>query len=185
MRSNIVIGIVAQAGHGKDTVAQILRGEFSFHRLALADELKSDIYENFPGFPECSLDAQNSRDRAPWVRRLQQVYGTEWCRNRLGEDYWLERWGEEAHRRFEAGAKGISVPDIRFPNELSWLRDTWGALIVFLDRPGYQEPGVDPNHGSERYVSSLREKADLVIVNDGSVEDLRLRVVEGVRALLS
>ncbi len=178
-----VLGIVAQAGHGKDTVAQVLWEEFHFARLALADELKKDIHVNFSTFPECSIEAQNSRQRAPWVRRLQQVYGTEWCRNRLGEDYWLSRWSDAADELLEAGAQGVSVPDVRFPNELEWLRSNKQAKILFLYRPGHQEPGVDPNHASEKFVAGLRPKADLVIENSGTLNDLRQTVIEKVSAL--
>ena len=44
----LVIGIIAQAGHGKDTCASVLGEEFGFARQALADELKMDIHLAFP-----------------------------------------------------------------------------------------------------------------------------------------
>lgn len=175
-----VIGILGQAGHGKDTCATILKEEFGFYRQALADELKKDIQIAFSNFSECTLLAQNSRSRAPWVRRLQQIYGTEWCRNRLGDDYWLLRWEKEAKRLFSEGEIGISIPDVRFPNELDFLKCRWQAYILYVDRPGYQEAGVDPNHESEVYVKSLRDVSDAVVVNDSDLIKLRSEVVAKV-----
>lgn len=175
-----VVGILGQAGHGKDTCADILRDELGFCRLAFADELKMDIYKAFENFEECSIAAQNSRKRAPWVRRLQQVYGTQWCRNRLGNDYWLLRWEPEARRLLNGGAFGIAVTDVRFPNELSFLKMRWGAYILYMDRPGHCEPGVDPTHESEMYVRGLRDKADAVVVNDCSLVELKSRVLSAV-----
>lgn len=183
--SRRVVGIIGRAGHGKDTCAQILKEIYGFQRIALADALKRDIQECFSSFPECSIEAQNSRQRAPWVRRLQQVYGTEWCRKRLGEEYWLDRWAASAEVSFAVGIPGISVPDVRFPNEVKYLRERWGAKLLFVYRQGHQEPGVDPNHDSEKYVDSLRDEATAVVLNYGSLDDLRGRVQECWKSLWS
>lgn len=183
-KQELVIGIIAQAGHGKDSCADILREEFGFARQALADPLKMDIYEAFKDFPEYSIEAQNSRDRDPRVRRLQQVYGTEWCRNRLGKDYWLRRWSEAAQGKFNGGVPGIAVPDLRFPNEVAYFKDEWEACILFVHRPGHEEPGVDPTHDSERFVRDLRSQADIEIVNDGTLDDLRRHVIDAVSLFL-
>lgn len=180
----LVIGVVAQAGHGKDTCAAILREEFGFSRQAFADELKMDIHVAFSTFPECSIEAQNSRERVPWVRRLQQVYGTQWCRERLGEDYWVRRWEEAVERHFEDGSPGVVVPDVRFPNEMEMLRDRWDALIVFVERPRHREPGVDHSHESEKYVPGMKDRSDTVVINDGTLDLLRFRVVERMNELL-
>ncbi|MDP2726996.1 MAG: hypothetical protein Q8P59_05595, partial [Dehalococcoidia bacterium] len=109
-----------------------------------------------------------------------QIYGTEWCRERLGKDYWLDRWSEKAKKWFNYGARAIVVPDVRFPNEVSYLRSRWDAEFIFVERPGHEEPGVDPNHGSEKHIPELREAATLEVINSEDLAALRTILVERV-----
>ena len=102
----------------------------------------------------------------------------------MGKDYWVDRWQEAVEKHFEEGSLGVVVPDVRFPNEMKLLRDRWNALIVYVERPGHQEPGVDPTHDSERFVPTMREEADTIVINDGSLDLLRDRVVERIQELL-
>jgi dephospho-CoA kinase len=170
-----IIGVVGQAGHGKDTVARMLVEEFGLMRLALADRLKSDLHEWFEEFEDFSVERQNARDRAPVVRRLQQIYGTE-IRREQDKEYWLKAFAFDALGVAASGAvPGIVIPDIRFPNEATIVREKWNGVLAFVERD-HVEANVDMTHASESHVASLRALSDFIIVNEGTLEDLHGRV---------
>jgi dephospho-CoA kinase len=177
-----VIGVVGQAGHGKDTVANIIVDKFQFERIALADRLKQDLAEWFEGDEDFTIERQNARDRHPKVRRLQQIYGTE-IRRAQDKNYWLKEFAFTALGRAAAGVRGVVVSDIRFPNEATILREKWNGLLLFVER-SHQEANVDMSHASEAHVQDLRQLADYTFVNDGTLEDLEQRVTKATSLLL-
>jgi hypothetical protein len=177
-----VIGVVGQAGHGKDTVAEIIVRNFGLRRLALADRLKQDLSEWFEGDEDFTIERQNARDRHPKVRRLQQIYGTE-IRREQDENYWLKEFAFTALGYAAAGNRGVVVSDIRFPNEATILREKWNGLLFFVERE-HQEANVDMAHASEAHVQSLKMLADYTFVNDSTLEDLEDRVIRATSLLL-
>lgn len=189
------IGLVAPARSGKDTVAGILARQAGYTRIAFADPLKAILADMDPyvgadygdeGQPEpwrlsSSLDETlmsgdaRTRRLTPWeaakeevpdVRRLLQRLGVA-AREHLGPDVWVR-----AAERQRAGIDGPCVfTDVRFPNELDWLRYR-GAVIVRIDRPGY-EPGPDA-HVSETALDDVWP--DYTLLNIGTLTELHARV---------
>lgn len=95
-------------------------------------------------------------------RRLLQVIGTEAGRA-YDPDLWV-KWWERGHASVSGGWL-IIADDVRFPNEVEAIRSR-GGIIVRVDRPGCGPDG----HDSER--PDLLH-TDLVVTNDGTLDDLR------------
>lgn len=163
-----VIGIAGRARTGKDTVAEaLLRMGAATYRYSFADPLRAMVRAGFGVDADDPYWARHKEDPAPnfcgrSLRYVLQTLGTEWGREHIGPDVWLQLASDALAVR---GA-GMIVADVRFGNEAAWIRQS-GGLLIHLQRPGV--PGVRA-HLSECGVA--RDVSDPLIINDGSIEEL-------------
>jgi hypothetical protein len=182
--TNQLIGLSGFAQVGKDSVADILV-EDGFTRIALADPIREALYALDPMvgadtygrkfrlqevIDDLGWDA--AKVEIPEVRRLMQVLGTEVGRELLGEHIWTDL----ARKKLKRPGKYV-VTDVRFPSEVSAVR-TWGGSLIKIVRPGYMPVN---SHVSDEGIPD--EFFDRVLLNDGSLEDLRHRVLFAVASL--
>jgi hypothetical protein len=169
-----LIGLTGKAGAGKTTVGDYLHQEKGYMQCAFADELKSEVYDAIRGWGRPVPDKAKEllvlldpRERNPWVkptspemRALLQWWGTEY---RRAEDpyYWL--------RRLKISSSFAVIEDIRFPNEVDLL---WALGGDLWEINGRASDGV-PAHVSE---AGTTRTPDVVITNDGSLEELYKKV---------
>lgn len=99
-------------------------------------------------------------------RHMMQTLGTEWGRDLINRDIWITM---AKHRLLQAG-EGMVIPDVRFNDEAAWIRKAGGRVVHLLRN------SVTPvkEHSSEAGVTILPE--DLVLLNNGSLEDLQFAV---------
>lgn len=120
------------------------------------------------------LRAWYAADRPAWrtPRIFLQRLGTEWGRQRIYSEIWVEAWRHnvalEAVEHF--GAEIIVADDCRFENEARAIRAE-GGKIVRIERPG-SGSASGAAHASENGV-----KPDITIQNDGPPEVLRARIL--------
>lgn len=178
----MLVGITGYAQHGKDTVAQALVDELGYVRLGFADALKDLALQvnpllllslNHPVVYTRLADYVDSTGwekakKLPEVRRFLQELGTG-ARAVLGDDVWLKA---VEHKMLEADGP-VVIPDVRFPNEAEFI-SRWHGLLVRVERWGFDN-GVDGGHDSERHIPYI--PANIVLVNDGTVEDLRAQTL--------
>lgn len=100
------------------------------------------------------------------VRDALQKLGTEIGRNMFDENVWVNIAFAEVDEALEAGTN-IGITGMRYPNELDYIHDR-GGLTVWVSRPGY---GPVNGHSSDNTLGP--EDFDLVIENNGTLEDLR------------
>ena len=111
------------------------------------------------------------RDKTP--RYAMQTLGTEWGRNLIGEDVWVDVWREQTLGVLNKGGH-VVTDDLRFPNEEIAVK-ALGGHVVEISRPGVHRDGA---HASEAYVPDY----DVEIINDGTAAALQESVrlwVEG------
>lgn len=175
-----VVGVAGQAGHGKGAAGAHLVQKHGFRQVALADPLKLQLAEWFPPsqFPEFALNRQNARDRDPLVRRAQQIVGTEVFRAR-DPQHWVKLLSMTVSSLMNVPTvPGVVVTDVRFPGDEAQAIKDWGGLLLFVERPGFEEKNIDHEHASESEVWRIREMAHAVIVNGGTLEQLRGKVTD-------
>jgi hypothetical protein len=179
----MLIGLTGLAGSGKSEVARIL-AEFGFAKVKFADPLKNmarslirDIGHS-PATVERYVDGDLKEEVIPGLgitsRWLQQSIGTEWGRDTIRPTFWTDIWKTRADG---CGSMRVMSDDVRFPNEIQTVR-TRSGVIWKVERPGV----VAGNHPSERYIADL--EADLIIENNGSLLDLRIKVVDAAQAII-
>lgn len=177
----LAYGITGRARHGKDSVANILVGDYGAKKYSFAAKLKALALRVDPWIDTAPMARLSTvlRERGeegakdvPEVRRFYQELGTR-AREVLGSDVWVRAVLEDARRDIMAGHP-VVFSDVRFPNEAAAIRDLGGVLIRVL-RPGFDN-GVDPSHPSESQVDDLGH--DFTILNSGAIEDLNANLYD-------
>lgn len=166
-----IIGFTGPAGAGKDLAASMIPGG---HRIAFADPLYQGLAAML-GVPEGVLRDRSAKERplagfGASPRQLLQTLGTEWGRQMICPDIWLRvafwRWEQAA----AAGLGVIVVPDVRFANEARQIRSEGGEVWMI------HRPGVEPVAAHESEAGLPLRLIDRLVVNDGTVDQLRERV---------
>jgi hypothetical protein len=174
MTTPIIVGLWNPApGCGKSTVAQLLHG---YTRLAFADPMKWMLQQLLDAAGYSSADArrilfhdkETPLDRlpgAPTMRHLLRTLGTEWGRDHVHPDLWVEVWKRQALR-----LPKVVADDVRMPNEAAVIREIGGELWSVV-RPGYADAS---GHRSEAGLPGVT--FDRVIINDGTIDQLEVKL---------
>ncbi len=178
----LILGFCGYAGAGKDTAADQIMYEDSWFagRAAFAYPMREMLYAL--GVPRRNMvDRELKEAPIPWLgghsyRKLAQTLGTEWGRNCLGENFWVDAAFARVKLLLE-GHDVMLITDVRFPNEAARLKAEGGYLIR-INRPGLAP--VNP-HPSEEHVPHF--KPDFDVDNDSTVEALRDKLLQIVHDL--
>lgn len=193
MRSSpLIIGISGKKRHGKDEIASALASR-GVNRLAFADELKRfamaiwDLsFEQLYGADEHKESVDERWGLTP--RFIMQQFGTEVGRN-IHDQTWVRRAFDIIDRAW-LGANVVlpdlqarefrsvvvedpsvwAVPDVRFKGEAEAIKAR-GGVVIKVVRPSLVSKDT---HASETGVDEVVE--DHLIVNDGTLDDLRAKV---------
>jgi dephospho-CoA kinase len=173
----MLIGFAGAAGAGKDSAAKALV-KAGAERRAFADPIRSLLYALNPYVDDCACRLadlvhdegwETAKRNTPEVRRLLQQLGSE-VRKTAEPSYWIDL----TLANLPAFAV---VTDVRYPNEAQAIRER-GGMIVQINRPGF-EPLLE--HESETPLQP--DLVDVVIANDGNVEQLHDRVLAALNEL--
>lgn len=173
----MIIGLAGAAGAGKDTVAQFISvNELRCHailwqRYAFASPIKEACKRIF------NWDGRHENGELKEVvdpffgvspRVAYQTLGTEWGRNIINEDIWLL-----VAEKFTQNHEHVMITDVRFPNEVQWLRKQ-GGKVLFVHRET-SSVGVE-GHASEQGVEPYLIDSDYILHNTGSIADLYSKI---------
>lgn len=175
----MIIGICGKAGSGKGTAAKVflddgyVNGKFSaalksmlrallryrgVDRETIARMIEGDLKE---------LPTPHLSGKSP--RFAMQTLGTEWGRECIHEDLWVET--EFASR---GNDDDILFDDVRHANEDNAIRKA-GGIIIHLKGRG----GIEGDHTSEQFVPV----SAVTIENTGTVEELQAKVKQVLKDL--
>lgn len=168
-----LIGITGRAGVGKSTAAKYLVQDKGFICVPFAAPLKKMLRSI--GLTDRETDGDLKEQPCDILlgqtpRKALQYLGTEWGRELIHPELWIELWRREAQRLLAAG-HGVVADDCRFPNEAAILRKLGGKIIGIRN-----DEALDPDvaaHASE----SHNIEPDAKILNAKvSFDDLHARV---------
>lgn len=177
----MLIGVCGAAGAGKGSVAAVLTSR-GFTEIAFADPL----YAAVSAITGISVERLHDRDVKetviPWIgkspRQMLQSIGTEWGREMVDEDIWVNAALAAAGRH-----EAVVIPDVRFDNEAEAIRQA-GGVVLRVVRPGSCCLTAETAaHASEAGVRE--ELIDAEIANDGSLDDLAGKVDAALHRLPS
>lgn len=176
-----LIGLHGKAKAGKDTIASLLCAEHGFKQMSFAGPLKAATAVMF-GWPVELMYSQEGKEMQSqyWglaVRDALQRFG-EGARKWFGEDFWVKRWLVDYSQVMTK--LNIVISDVRYENEADTIRQ-YGGYIIHVHRNGAGLSGEQARHSSEAGIQF--HDNDLVIDNNGTLDDLRQTVVSLVQLL--
>lgn len=190
----IKIAICGKANSGKNTVSKLITKEIRYRQgwrsvayIAFADPIKEMVNIMFPGIPRKHLYSSSKyrsepipgafKDGQPLtVRQALMDLGTGVGR-KYKESVWLDAF--DARFKAKSYANIIIVPDLRFQNEFNHLKSKEFFLIK-LHRNGSSQI----NHASETAQDQMLDSHfDYVVSNNGTLQDLKVEVVNVVNKL--
>jgi hypothetical protein len=106
------------------------------------------------------------------AREAMQTLGTEWGRDLIGRDLWMNAW-EREYREMSL-SHDVVCDDSRFQNETALILHLGGEVwMIESDRPTTNHA----QHPSELALASVRDMATRTITNNGSIKDLSKQVL--------
>lgn len=144
--------------------------------INLGDELSiRKTYEEYlKKFSDSSIDPRTGKPVKEEVRTFIQWLG-QYKKFVFGEDYWINQWGYFAKRlpKLENSKHLLISDDTRYKIESDFLLKN-NAVLIRVTRPITS----DDIHSSE--VEQLSIEADFEFLNDGSIEDLKAKVLQAL-----
>ena len=197
MIESLIFSFGHRAQHGKDTVAEAIikqrSGQYQIKHIAFAQALKQEVNEmaersggmknlflrlDFPSWVTYDPNPDMSDPYSPLgkQRKLLQFYGVH--KREQDENYWVKRVVE----RLEREQPEVAVlTDLRFPNEMAFCK-AYGEVIKVERRNSdgtiYQTPGILPHISEEALAHIPDSDWSAVLVNDGTLDQLKVKGVE-------
>lgn len=184
-----LVGIVGPLQSGKDTTVDYLTVKKGFTRYAFADPIKKGL-QKMLGFTDEQLWGTNAQKEAIdpfWgvsARRMLQLVGTELFQfdihkyTKPGEfdvnrGVWVHRFKKWYGENYPKNPDlRVAISDMRFMHEAQFIKNM-GGIIVKIHRPSIERKDT---HASE--AEYMRIKEDILIVNDGTLEDFYKKLDE-------
>ena len=159
---NNVIGIAGPARAGKDTFAEMLvENGIDAVIVSLANPIKDMVeaglglsYQQLYGHSKEIIDTRYNAT----PRKILQTLGTEWGRELIDQDIWLNALKNKAEGN-------IIIPDIRFQNEADFVRKH--GILIHISRDSVN---INSDHASEVGVDKLA--IDFFISNNQELSNL-------------
>lgn len=183
------IALIGRKRSGKDTSADILlkeHPEMVFHRrMALADPLKAIARILFPSLSDNQLYGGNEHKEAP----SRSLGGYSPRETLIGLGTMLDQKLPsilprlplpvllEASLAEIIGERQVLITDCRMPHETRRLKELGFRFIGIQRQEAEPLPGVVQSHTELDIPRLIREYADIVIDNDGTIEELREKLL--------
>lgn len=128
MTKPLLIGISGKKRHGKDSLCTSLQLRLKESiRLAFADPLREEVALAL------GVTVEHIDNNKYLFREMLQAWGC--LRRKFDESYWIEQLDEEWNFPL-AARKIIVIPDVRFQNELDYIKSN-GGITIRINRPGF------------------------------------------------
>ena len=105
------------------------------------------------------------------ARHILQTLGTEWGRNCIGSEIWLDCMMSRVASHLKESDSKIIIDDVRFQNEAELVKKMGGEMWMIV-RPSAQR---NTTHESEGALDKW-ESFDRMIINDGTIADFRAKI---------
>lgn len=183
-----IVGFAGGATAGKSTLSEIYKDIQGGYIYAFASPIKSMLKAGF-GVDFSEQYWQDHKEKiipalGKSPRELLQTLGTEWGRRLVGEQTWLIL----ATGVLLSRGTGMIVPDVRFENEATWIRERGGIIIHVqrnIERLGHEsEAGIVFQDGDFKFMNNTPldkvydKMLGLVRVIDSDHEETRNNVHE-------
>ena len=170
----LLISLHGLPGSGKDTFANSLT-EGCWSNMKFSTPIKLGLTAMF-NIPLADMESPliKNKENYRWnksIRYLLQTLGTEFGRNLIQDDIWLELGREAIEHQFSHGMNVVNT-DLRFPNEAKMVKEL-GGYIVHIIRDNNENAINSAASGLKNHPSDSGiplELIDFTIYNNHSIE---------------
>jgi hypothetical protein len=173
IRERKLIAFCGKAQCGKDTSVALIQNLILGQKISFAAPMR-EFMRDFLGYE--SVEAMHELYEVPhaelgWKtpRYALQTLGTEWGRNMIYDNMWVDKCIREADKIIEDNA-GFTplISDVRFQNEAVAIKNSGGIIIKVVrgDAPEI----TNMTHSSENGIDD--EYIDYTIHNNGTLTEL-------------
>lgn len=152
---------------GKTEIAKYLERKYNFKKMKFAFGIKQMIYVFISPFvldAKEYIEGSKKNEIIPVIgktsRYLQQTLGSEWGRDLVGNDIWINCLDARRPKN-----KDVVIDDMRFENEFEYIKNNNGICIKVVTG---SHKTVD--HRSENRLNNF--EFDYVIYNDDTLQTL-------------
>lgn len=172
-----VICISAKARHGKDASAEILKEIFEANGKRVLITHYADLLKYI-----CKAFFGWNGDKDSAGRTLLQKIGTNTI-GRQQPDFWVN-FLVSIFKFFEHEWDIVLIPDCRFPIEAEVMKQNFDTELLRIERPGFDN-GLSSEQKAHASETSLDNYSfDKLIYNSGTLEELRMKLIDYANALL-
>lgn len=165
-----VIAISGHAQNGKDTLAGMLKEEYELRRKRVLVTHYADLVKYVC---RAFFDWDGQKDEKG--RHLLQYVGTDVVRSQ-NPDYWVD-FIIDMLKFFDGLWDYVIIPDTRFPNELSRLKEEgFDVLHLKVIRPNFISP-LTPEQQKHPSETSLDNIQGDITVRNTSLKDMKHEVI--------
>ena len=163
MQKMRLIGIAGKARSGKDTAATYLLNKLggNWSTASFADPMKAMLNAIDVDTSDEAKDLPSNQYGVS-TRHMLQTLGTEWGRDGIGSNFWIDVFARSNAGQF------VIVPDVRFENEAELIRKH--GFLIHIEGRG----GIEGSHISEQQLDFHDD--DIFVNNRGSLSELYARL---------
>lgn len=178
-----IIGIVGNARSGKDTIANIIIEENINPFL----NIKKDSFAKPLKNMACAFFEKDCETLELYKEDCESLYGinirkfyqnTGALMRQMNEDVFVELMDARLTSIKNDPQAMIIIPDVRFKNEADYIKSFKDAILLKVERPSIDKSLSIYDDKSEQEIDLI--EPDFTIVNDGTLEDLRAKVLDFV-----
>lgn len=198
-----IIALTGPKMCGKDTMAKVLTAQNwnkdnfytpFFKKTPMASGVKNIcelVFGWSMGLQDDPLFKETLLEGWPFIEpRWAMMDIANFMRDKYGPDVWVHALRRHIGRLEHEDRHGAYIiTDLRFPNELAWLKRNPEALVIYVHRTEAEEKLAkaqatgDPKalNPSEAHYEEMRKGADLVLSNDAEIYKAQNDLVQAVR----
>lgn len=183
----MIIGISGYKGSGKNTLGAYIAGELAlnFHNVefeSFAKGFKESVKTIFNWTDDHTNGPLKEVVDDYWgitPRQAMQTLGTEWGRELISEDIWINSLWKRIE--YKVKSHDIIITDVRFDNEIDFIKKNDGIIINVMRTEGSFESG--DTHVSETGITET--EFDYNVLNNGSLHVLQEASQNIVQSILT
>jgi hypothetical protein len=186
-----IIGIAGPPESGKDTIADLIADK-GYYKSSFAKALREIVYSIY-NLDKSYMGNRNYESKSlingKSIKQVLAHIGTEGFRT-IDPNTWIDCLDREI-----INIDKVVISDVRFPNEVDYIKNK-GGLLLWIDRSRDKPKtllgqlfllfsldrlpdGRSLQHDSESHWSYSKSNADVIIRNEGNLEDLKLNLFRG------
>ena len=150
-----IVGLIGPKSSGKSTLATLLHDNEGYHRIPFAAPLKGMLFsllshQRLPALEIKEMLWGSKKEEPSYYlggkspRHAMQTLGTEWGRNLLHPNLWMDAWKRQA----TASTIRVVTEDVRFLNEVEAIL-VLGGVVLRIERLNLTTS--NDSHTSEDY----------------------------------